>query len=191
MRRKPSPRNSTEELLRVAVLKPESAREAGVLRAGADVDALRRIESVALDEHHAEARQRFAAPADGGPAACGQYSISIATPSRSCIRAKTASTVGLGHASRRQSPAARRGRAAASRRPPDSGAAPRHGPAVTSTSSADAGVRTPDRLRRSTPSHQRMTARLTSEAIVALRSNGTTSMRENPSDGCGGSSSRW
>src|SRR5262245_45397610 len=56
--------NSIEELCRVAVLEAQASREAGVLHAGADVEALRGIEAVTLDEHDAETRQRLAAPAD-------------------------------------------------------------------------------------------------------------------------------
>src|SRR5262245_50980216 len=54
---------SDEELSRVAILKPEPPCEQRILRTAADVDALRRIELVSLDEHDAEAGQRLAAPA--------------------------------------------------------------------------------------------------------------------------------
>src|SRR5687768_1820027 len=45
--------------------KAEFAREAGVLRSGADVETLRRIQVVTMDELNAKAGQRLATPAAG------------------------------------------------------------------------------------------------------------------------------
>jgi hypothetical protein len=52
--------------------------------------------------------------------------------------------------------------------------------AGTSTYSGVSGTRRPERLRSSTPSHQMMSARLTSPGSCR-RANATISMRENPS----------
>ena len=43
----------------------EAAREPGVVRARAEVDALRRIELVPVDEHDADSWERLPAPAPG------------------------------------------------------------------------------------------------------------------------------
>src|SRR5262245_28234199 len=56
---KPSSISRAEELGRVAVLKAETPRETWILRAGADVNTLRRIEAVLVNEHRAESRQRL------------------------------------------------------------------------------------------------------------------------------------
>jgi hypothetical protein len=53
-----------EELTCVPILEAQPAGEPGVLRAAADVDALRRIEPVSLDEDHAESGQWLSTPAD-------------------------------------------------------------------------------------------------------------------------------
>src|SRR5262245_25474099 len=55
---------SAEELSRVTILKTQPAGVSRILRAGADIDASRRIELIALDEDDSKARQRLAAPAD-------------------------------------------------------------------------------------------------------------------------------
>src|SRR5262245_32478550 len=52
----------SEEVFCVAILKSEPPGEAGVLRSGADVDALRRIETVALDIDNSESREGLPAP---------------------------------------------------------------------------------------------------------------------------------
>src|SRR5678816_876218 len=52
-----------KELTSIAIPEAESSREARVLRPGTDIDALRRIESMPLDEDDAQPRQRLAAPA--------------------------------------------------------------------------------------------------------------------------------
>ena len=47
----------------VAILKSESPRKSRILRPGADIDALRRIEAMTLDEDDAQSGQRLSAPA--------------------------------------------------------------------------------------------------------------------------------
>jgi hypothetical protein len=56
-------RTSSEEVARLAVHEPESPREAGILRTGTDVDALRRIQAMPLHEEDAEPGQRLPTPA--------------------------------------------------------------------------------------------------------------------------------
>ena len=56
-----------EEFARISILKPQPAREARVLRAGTDVNALRRVEMVPLNEQHGQAGQRLPAPAHRRP----------------------------------------------------------------------------------------------------------------------------
>ena len=58
----------------------------------ADVDATRRIEMVTMNQQYAKSRRGLRHQQRGGPAACGQYSASIARPSDSFIFANTAST---------------------------------------------------------------------------------------------------
>ena len=50
--------------LPLAVLKAEAPGESRILRAGPDIDALRRIEMVSVDEDDAKSGQRLSAPAD-------------------------------------------------------------------------------------------------------------------------------
>jgi len=52
-----------KEIIRLGVLEPEPPRERAVLRTGADVNALRQIQPMAVHEHDAEPWQRLAAPA--------------------------------------------------------------------------------------------------------------------------------
>src|SRR5262245_13267060 len=52
-----------KEIVSFAVLKPQSPRKARVLRAVANVETLRRIETMALNKQDAEAWQRLPAPA--------------------------------------------------------------------------------------------------------------------------------
>src|SRR5262245_15295005 len=58
---------TAETLVGVAILKPHLPREARVLAARSDVEALRRIQPVPLLEDDAEAGERLAAPADRRP----------------------------------------------------------------------------------------------------------------------------
>lgn len=43
-----------KELPGLAILEPEPAREDRILRAGPNIDAARRIESISLNQHHPE-----------------------------------------------------------------------------------------------------------------------------------------
>src|SRR5262245_19881846 len=58
------PLRTRVEISPVAMLEAETPGETWILRAGADVDALRRIEAVLVDEHRAEPGQWLATPAD-------------------------------------------------------------------------------------------------------------------------------
>src|SRR5688572_2098770 len=56
-----------EELGGIAIDEPEPPGEAGILGAGTQVDALRGVELVAMDECHPESGQRLATPAPRRP----------------------------------------------------------------------------------------------------------------------------
>ena len=49
--------------MKLTILKSESPRKSRILRPGTDIDALRRIETMTLDEDDAESGQRLSAPA--------------------------------------------------------------------------------------------------------------------------------
>lgn len=55
-------------------------------------DAPGRIELMAMDQQHAEARERLSAPPRGGPAPCGQYSRSISRDRRTLGRERETHT---------------------------------------------------------------------------------------------------
>ena len=60
----PSASGDAEEVVRALVRKGEPSREARILRPVTDVDALRCVEPVTVNERDAETGKRFATPAD-------------------------------------------------------------------------------------------------------------------------------
>ena len=169
-----------EELVRFPILKAQSASETRVLRASADVDTLRGIEPVPLDEYDTQTRQRLPAPADRRTTTVGAVQDVDGDANLFLHPCKD----GL------HSPGAEH--FLCNLRLPGQAEQP---PAVLVVSAEQCspfpehlqrrlridGTRAPDLLRLSTPSHQTIRARFVNEAS-RVRSNGMVSMRENPSD---------
>ena len=142
----------------------------------------------ALDEAHAEAGQRLAAPAGrADPAPCGQKPISIATPrSSACASDDRVDASADSVPSAIRAATTCRARSQPSR---DSGAGARRDRRALDDLRDDAARSLPRSAAPRTPSHHTISARFVNDGS-RRRSNGTTSIRVKPSEASGGSSSR-
>ena len=178
---------SSKELRRLHILESKAPREAWILRTASDIEALRGIELMPLNERNAQSGQRLSTPA-------GRRAASMRAERHFDWHAEVALQPiedGL-HGFDRECPGSDLG---LPRQPENAPAIVRMTTQYRRMCSdhlrvvCEIGERAPERLRSSTPSHHTISARVVNEPS-GLRSKGTISMSVNPSEASGGSSSR-